>query len=62
MKQYNITTENINTDAADDAYLSPDDPIQELKIANYLGGLGSEYRLAAYRYSQAHNKYNTKSQ
>lgn len=49
MKQYRITSENLNQDSADDAYLSPDDPIHELKIVQYLAGLGSQQRLAEYR-------------
>ena len=61
MKQYKITSENINLDSTDDAYLSPDDPIQELKIASYLGGLGSESRLAEYRLKLQQNKYNKPS-
>jgi hypothetical protein len=52
MKQYRITSENILQDSEDDAHLSPDDPIQELKIASYLGGLGSEARLEEYRATQ----------
>ena len=49
MKQYRITSENLNQDSADDAYLSPDDPIHELKIVQYLAGLGSQQRLAEYK-------------
>jgi hypothetical protein len=49
MKQYYITKENILQDSPDDCYLAPEDPIQELKIASYMGGLGSEVRLAEYR-------------
>jgi len=49
MKQYRITTENLLQDDLNDAYLSPDDPIHELKIASSLGGLGSEEKLAQYR-------------
>lgn len=58
MKQYKITTDNINLDSDDDAYLNPDDPIHELKIASYLGGLGSESRLAEYRLQLYQDKYN----
>ena len=49
MKQYKITSENILKDSSDDCYLSPDDPIHELKIAQYLGGLGAAERLANYK-------------
>ena len=48
MKQYYITKENISQDSPDDCFLSPEDPIQELKIASYLGGLGAVARLAEY--------------
>jgi hypothetical protein len=60
MKQYYITKENILQDSPDDCYLAPEDPIQELKIASYMGGLGSEARLAEYRLKAAEaNKVNT---
>jgi hypothetical protein len=49
MKQYRITQENISQDSPDDCYIAPDDPINELKIASYMGGLGAEARLAEYR-------------
>ena len=62
MKQYRITSENVNIDSPDDAYLSPDDPIQELKITNYLGGLGAEARLAEYKLKMSQTKYNIKSE
>lgn len=52
MKQYRITTENILKDSEDDCYLSPDDPIHELKIAQYLGGLGAAEKLAEYKMRQ----------
>lgn len=52
MKQYRITSEDISKDNSDDAYLSPDDPIQEIKRLQYLGGLGSQQRLQEYRASQ----------
>ena len=53
MKQFKITTEHLNTDSPDDAYLAPDDPIHELKIVQYLAGLGSEARLQEYRIKTA---------
>jgi len=52
MKQYRITSEDISKDSSDDAYLSPDDPIQEIKRLQYLGGLGAQQRLQEYRASQ----------
>ena len=53
MKQYRINSDNIPQDSSEDAYLSPEDPIHELKIVQYLAGLGSEARLQEYR---AHQK------
>jgi len=53
MKQYRITSDNIPQDRADDAYLAPDDPVHELKIVQYLAGLGGEARLAEYRAHQS---------
>jgi hypothetical protein len=52
MKQYKITTDNIPQDSPDDAYLAPDDPIHELKIIQYLAGLGGQARLQEYRAHQ----------
>jgi hypothetical protein len=60
MKQYYITKENITQDSPDDCFLSQTDPIHELKIASYMGGLGSEVRLAEYRVkTEEQNKVNT---
>lgn len=53
MKQYKITSENIVGDSPDDCLLKADDPIHELKIAHYMGGLGSEARLAQYKASMS---------
>jgi hypothetical protein len=55
MKQFYITKENISQDSPDDCYLAPDDPIQELKIASYMGGLGSMHKLAEYRQKAKEN-------
>ena len=52
MKQYRITSDNIPQDSPDDAYLAPDDPIHELKIVQYLAGLGSQARLQEYNAHQ----------
>jgi hypothetical protein len=52
MKQYKITTDNIPQDSPDDAYLAPDDPIHELKVIQYLAGLGGQVRLQEYRAHQ----------
>jgi hypothetical protein len=48
MKQYRITTEHIPQDSDEDCALSPTDPIHELKIIQYLAGLGGQARLHEY--------------
>jgi hypothetical protein len=55
MKQYRITTQDLNQDSADDCYLDPKDPVQELKILSGMGGLGGEARLHEYRVNQGSN-------
>ena len=45
MKQYYITSLHLNTDAADDCVLAPDDPIHAVKAAQYLDGLGGDQYL-----------------
>jgi hypothetical protein len=55
MKQYRITTQDLNQDSPDDCYLAPDDPVQELKILSGMGGLGGEARLHEYRANQGSN-------
>lgn len=45
MKQYRVTTDNLNQDSSDDCYLDPSDPIHELKAIQHLAGLGSDARL-----------------
>ena len=55
MKQYKITTEQLNQDTNEDCYLAPEDPIHELKALAGLGGLGGEARLHEYRASQGSN-------
>ena len=49
MKEFKITTSDLNQDSPDDCYLAPDDPIHELKVVTYLAGLGAEARLQEYR-------------
>lgn len=49
MKQYRVTTADLNTTSDDDCYLSQDDPIHAMKGVSQLGGLGSEEALAQYR-------------
>jgi hypothetical protein len=55
MKQYKITSENLNQDSNEDCYLAPDDPIHELKALAGLGGLGGDARLHEYRANQGSN-------
>lgn len=55
MKQYRITTQDLNQSSDEDCYLAPDDPIHELKALAGLGGLGGEARLHEYRASQGSN-------
>ena len=55
MKQYRITTQDINPSADDDCYLAPDDPIHELKAIQHLAGLGGEARLHELRANQGSN-------
>jgi len=50
MKQYRITSENSQPVSSDeDCHLSANDPVQEIKRLQYLGGLGGEARLHEYR-------------
>ena len=55
MKQYRISTEQLNQDSNEDCYLAPEDPIHELKALAGLGGLGGEARLHEYRANQGSN-------
>jgi hypothetical protein len=55
MRQYRISTSDLNQDSDEDCYLAPDDPIHELKALAGLGGLGGEARLHEYRASQGSN-------
>jgi hypothetical protein len=55
MKQYRITTQDLNQDSPDDCYLALNDPIQELKILSGMGGLGGQARLHEYRVNQGSN-------
>lgn len=49
MKQFYITSKNIQQDTDQDCYLAADDPIHELKITSYMGGLGSTVKLEQYK-------------
>lgn len=52
MKQYKITSENIPQDSSEDAYIDPSDPINEIKVLQYLGGINAQNRLQEYRIQQ----------
>lgn len=52
MKQYKVTSYDINQDSPDDCFLDPRDPIHELKALAGLGGLGGQARLQEYRGQQ----------
>lgn len=49
MKQYKITAENLNQDSTDDCYLDPNDPVNEIKVLQYLGGINADARLYEYK-------------
>jgi hypothetical protein len=48
MKQYKITSADLNPKSDDDCYLAPNDPIHDLMPASMMGGLGSMEALARY--------------
>jgi len=62
MKQFKITSADLqlDNDSTEDCYLDPNDPVHELKIASYLGGLGSTARLEEYRVKKLFNKNESK--
>lgn len=49
MTDYRITSENIIPNSNDDCYLSPTDPLNELKVITYLAGINGHGRLQEYR-------------
>ena len=55
MKQYRITTDNLNQSTDEDCILASDDPIQEIKSLQYLAGLGHSARLHEYKINQGSN-------
>jgi hypothetical protein len=55
VKQYRITSDNLNQDSSDDCYLDPTDPIYEIKSLQYLAGLGHSARLHEYKVNQGSN-------
>jgi hypothetical protein len=62
LKQYKITSANLQLDnnTSNDCYIDPNDPVHELKIASYLGGLGSTVRLEEYRLKKHFSKNENK--
>ncbi len=48
MRQFKITSADLNQSSDDDCVLAPDDPIHQLKAISQLGGLGSAAALAQY--------------
>jgi hypothetical protein len=48
MKQYKITSADLNPKDDNDCYLSPNDPIHDLMPASMMGGLGSMEALTRY--------------
>lgn len=55
MKQYRVTTKDLNQDSPDDCYLDPNDPVHEIKRMQELGGLNADARLHEYRAAQGSN-------
>lgn len=48
MRQFRITTADINPKSDDDCYIAPDDPMWDMMPAAQMGGLGSDAALANY--------------
>lgn len=53
MRQFRITTANLNPQSDNDCVLDPNDPIHAMMPASTLGGLGSTVALEKYISSQA---------
>lgn len=48
MRQFKVTTADLNQSTNEDCYIAPDDPIHNLMGVSQLGGLGSGAALAEY--------------
>lgn len=48
MRQYRVTTADLNPTSDNDCYLAPEDPIWDLIPVSQMGGLGSDAALAEY--------------
>ena len=58
MKQFYITSKNIQQDTDEDCYLASNDPVDVLKITSYMGGLGSTVKLEELRIRNTIEKIN----
>lgn len=56
MKQYKITSANLHQDSHDDCYLDPTDPVNEIKVLQYLGGINADARLYEYKMQNSQPK------
>jgi hypothetical protein len=54
MKQYRITSADLNPKQDDDCYLGPEDPLWNMMPASAMGGLGSAEALARYNATMQH--------
>ena len=48
MRQFRITSADINPSSDDDCYIAPDDPMWDMMPASQMGGMGSADALAKY--------------
>lgn len=48
MRQFRITTADLNPSSSDDCYIAPDDPMWDMMPASQMGGLGSSAALGRY--------------
>lgn len=53
MRQFRITTADLNPKSDDDCYIAPDDPMWDMMPASQMGGLGSSTALARYNSASA---------
>ena len=54
MKQFRITSADINPQADNDCYIAPDDPMWAMMPASQMGWLGSATALANYNNTMRH--------
>lgn len=53
MRQFRITTADLNPASDDDCYIAPNDPMWDMMPASQMGGLGSADALARYNSANA---------